>query len=81
MSLLFKGLILDEIDFWFYQRVPKNNNIDESTFNGEDDLECYLAWGKIRCEQKNGICYNKTHRNESQYDHPDLNELRNDERQ
>jgi hypothetical protein len=42
MSLFLKGLILDEIDFGFDERISENDDIYKDTYNGEEDLQCNL---------------------------------------
>ncbi len=43
MSLFFKGLIFDEINFGFDERVSENDYVNKNASNGEKDLKCNLA--------------------------------------
>ena len=65
MSLFLKGLILDEIDFGFDERISENDDIYKDTYNGEEDLECNLTWRKVWDKQEDGICNDQAYRNES----------------
>ena len=55
MSLFFKGLIFDEVDFGLDERVSKDDGVDENTTDGEKDLEGDLTWGEVGDEEKDGI--------------------------